>query len=303
MFLGALWNKELLHLAFESLQFEWNETFGLALIQFEPGPLCVMMSFSWCATLLLGLIYTAVRMFRVQIASERENLGRLAGAQFVILLSQFLMMFFKFQFDLVPICNTLSILAIIISVHRNEFWGIMELGHEWVFDQMEDAFVIVDEMYGYLESNSYAKKIFSELNSKQKNEAVPEELYEIFTSSEKIIRIQGRYYTKKVMELKEKDKISGYSLFLVDDTEQYELMERVREEKERADAANQAKSAFVSNVSHEIRTPMNAIVGMTQIMLRRDLPKQEHEYLLNIQNSGNALKAVWRCIAHPTDHH
>lgn len=66
----------------------------------------------------------------------------------------------------------------------------------------------------------------------------------------------------------------------------------LREEKERADAANKAKSAFVSNISHEIRTPMNAIVGMTQIMLRRELPKQEREYLLNIQNSGNALLAI-----------
>lgn len=66
----------------------------------------------------------------------------------------------------------------------------------------------------------------------------------------------------------------------------------LREEKERADAANKAKSAFVSNISHEIRTPMNAIVGMTQILLRGELPKQEREYLLNIQNSGNALLAI-----------
>ena len=28
---------------------------------------------------------------------------------------------------------------------------------------MEDAFVIVDEMYGYLDSNAYARKIFPEL--------------------------------------------------------------------------------------------------------------------------------------------
>ena len=78
----------------------------------------------------------------------------------------------------------------------------------------------------------------------------------------------------------------------MDVTEQYELIERVREEKERANAASQAKSAFVSNVSHEIRTPMNAIVGMTQIMLRRNPPEQEREYLMNIQNSGNALLTI-----------
>lgn len=62
--------------------------------------------------------------------------------------------------------------------------------------------------------------------------------------------------------------------------------------KERADAANKAKSAFVSNISHEIRTPMNAIVGMTQLMLRNKPEGQEREYLLNIQNSGNALLTI-----------
>ena len=34
-----------------------------------------------------------------------------------------------------------------------------------------------------------------------------------------------------------------------------------------AEAANQAKSNFLSNMSHDIRTPMNAIIGMTSIGL------------------------------------
>ena len=292
IFLLLIWTGDRLHLVFQELDFERHEQWGLVMLKATPG-ICYMIYYCIiCMIVFCSLIYIIVRMFLVEIASERNNLAKLAGSQFVIGASLILMLLFNFSFDIVPICASTSILSIIISIRRNEFFGIKEVGREWVFDQMSDAFIIVDELYGYLDSNSYAKKVFPELNSKRKNAIVSGELLTIFLNDEKIQQINGKYYNKKIMEMREKGRISGYSLLLADITEQYELMERVREEKERADEANQAKSAFVSNVSHEIRTPMNAIVGMTQLLLRRELPKQEKEYLLNIQNSGNALLAI-----------
>ena len=292
LFLLAVWTGDPFHLAFQNLDFEWNANWGLVMLRSEPA-IFYMLHYCIIGVIgLCGMVYILVRMFLVPIRSERKNLARLAVAQFVLCASLSIMLLFNLPFDIVPICASLSIVSIIISVRRDAFFGITELGHGWVFEQMGDAFVIVDKMYGYLDSNSYANKIFPELNERRKNEIVSGELLRIFMNEEQIMQIDIKHYQKKVMEIWDKGEVAGYSLLLADVTQQYELMERIQEEKERADAANQAKSAFVSNVSHEIRTPMNAIVGMTQILLRRNLPQQERDYLLNIQNSGNALLAI-----------
>ncbi|MEM7552715.1 MAG: ATP-binding protein [Cyanobacteria bacterium P01_A01_bin.84] len=52
--------------------------------------------------------------------------------------------------------------------------------------------------------------------------------------------------------------------------------------KNKADAANQAKSDFISNISHELRTPLNGILGYTQILKKdfnHDLYKQGIEII------------------------
>lgn len=60
-----------------------------------------------------------------------------------------------------------------------------------------------------------------------------------------------------------------------------------------ADAANRAKSEFLSRMSHELRTPLNAILGFTQVMCRNPtLSPKEREYLGIISRSGEQLLEV-----------
>ncbi|MBX3488663.1 ATP-binding protein [Parvibaculum sp.] len=73
------------------------------------------------------------------------------------------------------------------------------------------------------------------------------------------------------------------------------LRERERELKKarkQAEAANEAKSAFLANISHEIRTPLNGILGMAQHMAAGDLTAEQKDQIDTILDSGKTLMAI-----------
>jgi signal transduction histidine kinase/CheY-like chemotaxis protein len=60
----------------------------------------------------------------------------------------------------------------------------------------------------------------------------------------------------------------------------------------RAEAASQAKSAFLANISHEIRTPLNAVIGLSEIELQNSLPVSTHNNIETIYRSGTTLLGI-----------
>ncbi len=62
--------------------------------------------------------------------------------------------------------------------------------------------------------------------------------------------------------------------------------------KERAEAANTAKSQFLANMSHEIRTPMNIITGFAGLLSSEDDPDERQDYVRLIQKAGKSLLRI-----------
>ena len=78
-----------------------------------------------------------------------------------------------------------------------------------------------------------------------------------------------------------------------DITEQIERQKLLQVSLRQAQAANIAKSTFLSNMSHDIRTPLNAILGFTDL-IRMHIDEQDKtaDYLEKIKLSGNQLLTI-----------
>ncbi len=93
--------------------------------------------------------------------------------------------------------------------------------------------------------------------------------------------------TERKMTEKELDKYRQHLEALVD-----ERTAELTVAKEQAEAANAAKSDFLTRMSHEIRTPLNVVTGLTNIVLKSKLAAEQRDYLRKVQIASNNLMEV-----------
>jgi signal transduction histidine kinase len=88
----------------------------------------------------------------------------------------------------------------------------------------------------------------------------------------------------------------GFFLLISDISDLKEREQRLDEARRLAEAASEAKSAFLATMSHELRTPLNAVIGFSELLSRQMFgtlgsPKYL-EYAESIQHSGRHLLGV-----------
>lgn len=137
---------------------------------------------------------------------------------------------------------------------------------------------------GLLEPNDTEK--VRKVNSKVVETGKPQSLEELGLDE---FGNKAIYLTTKSPLRNNNGKVIGMVGVSVDITDLKEIERELEEAKEKAEAANQAKTEFMLNMQHDLRTPASGIFGLAKILAEATKEKRDKEYLTLITTASEEL--------------
>lgn len=108
-------------------------------------------------------------------------------------------------------------------------------------------------------------------------------------------RIDGKEVSYETLISGEYMEIEGHDCMVItihDITRLKHVEAKLKAEKEKAENADRAKSAFLADMSHEIRTPLNAIVGFSELLVSASTEEEKARFLKIVQSNNEMLQQL-----------
>lgn len=182
--------------------------------------------------------------------------------------------------DLTSIAFTLAGLVLSWSLFRFRLLDIVPVAHEVIFESMSDGVIVLDIQGRILDLNPAAQAIIERTTpvaiGQEFEQMLPEhdrpmERYsDVIQTREEIALGEGeirRYYDLRISPLRDRSgHLTGRLVILHDVTETKRVEQELRQARDAAEAANQAKTVFLTNMSHELRTPLTSVIGYSELL-------------------------------------
>ena len=182
--------------------------------------------------------------------------------------------------DMTPFFFTLTGIAMAWGVFQFRLLDIVPIARDTVIESMSDGVLVLDDEDRIVDINPVAEGIISQTASEvvgqpaeevlapwpdlvERYRSVPETHTEIAVG-EGAVQL---YFDLRISPLRDwRRRLAGRLIVLRDITDRKIMETELQKTKEAAEAANQAKTDFISVVTHELRSPMSAIHGSATLL-------------------------------------
>ncbi len=189
---------------------------------------------------------------------------------------------------------------------EKKYRNIFENATEGIFQVTLDGHIFTAnqaaaEILGYASPESITKELYGSLKLFYVNPDDRKKITKMLIEQDRIKGYEFQAYQKNgnIIQLsinahavRDEDNNILYLEGVFEDITQKKETEKLKIEKEVAEAATIAKSEFLANMSHEIRTPLNAIIGMSRSALKYDLHPSAEKNLKTVISSSHILLKI-----------
>lgn len=205
--------------------------------------------------------------------------------------------------DPTPFTFALTGLCFALLLFRFKFLDIVPIARSLVVERLEDGVIVIDGQNRVVDINETAVSLLQ----KDKKEILGHPLsfsqpqwltLAAVLKEDKPAKIElpikeAHYEVSTTLLTNESSGVNGRLLTLHNISPQKKTEQMLQHAKEAAEAADQAKTNFLTNISHEIRTPLNAVVGMAEMLRQTPLNPNQQELLnVMVQSSNNLMQLI-----------